>query len=61
MVECSICGGCNSHFKQLQPSIKEYKVSKHFQKDINDSEAVIKSILSCEHICFTELHKFEKK
>lgn len=61
MAECPICGGCNSHFKQLQPSIKGYKTSKHFPRDIKNSEEVIKSILSCEHSCFTELHKFEKK
>ena len=64
LTECPVCGGegrCNSHFKQLQPSIKEYKISKHFPRDIKNSDEIIKSILSCEHSCFTELHKFEKK
>jgi len=61
MVECPICGGCNSHFKQLQPLIKEYKISRHFLGDIKNSDEIIKNILSCEHNCFTELHKFEKK
>jgi len=45
----------------LQPSIKKYKISKHFPRDIKNSEEVISKILSCEHSCFTELHKFEKK
>ena len=58
---CGKCGGCNSHFMQLQPSIKEYKVSKHFNRDIKNSDEIIGNILSCEHSCFTELHKFEKK
>jgi len=61
MAECPICGGFNSHFKQLRPSIKEYKISKHFPRDIKNSEEIIKNILLCEHSCFTELHKFEKK
>ena len=64
VIECPICGGeggCNSHFKQLQPSIKEYKVSKHFNRDTENSEEIIQNVLSCEHSCFTELHKFEKK
>jgi len=63
-MECPICGGdggCNSHFKQLQPSIKEFRVSKHFKHDIDNADEIIKNILSCEHTCFTELHKFEKK
>jgi hypothetical protein len=61
MTECPICGGFNSHFKQLQPSIREYKISKHFPKDIKNSEEIMKNILACEHTCFSELHKFEKK
>lgn len=63
-MKCPVCGGdegCKSHFKQLQPSIKECKISKHFDRDIENSEEIIKNILSCEHSCFTELHKFEKK
>jgi len=61
MEECPVCGGFNSHFKQLNPLIEDYKVSKHFSKDIKNSDEIIKNIISCEHACFSELHKFEKK
>ncbi len=62
--ECPVCGGdcgCKSHFEQLQPLIKECRVSKHFNRDVENPDEIIKNILSCSHSCFTELHKFEKK
>ena len=59
--ECPVCGGFNSHFKQLQPLIKECRVSKHFNRDAENADEIVRNILSCEHSCFTELHKFEKK
>jgi len=57
---CGECGGCNSHFRQLQPLIKECKASKHFNHDIENSEEIIGNVLSCAHSCFTEFNNFEK-
>ena len=57
------CIGCNSHFMEVRPMIKDVIVSKHFVKDFKDEEkmnAIIKSILDCSHMEFNELHKFEE-
>lgn len=57
------CIGCNSHFIRLRPLIKGVDVSKHFVKDLKSEEemnSIIKSILDCSHMEFTELHKFEE-
>ncbi len=61
MTECQMCRDFNSHFGQLQPSIEGYKTSKHLVHDIKNPKEIIEKILSCEHTCSSELHKFEKK
>src|SRR3990172_12797783 len=61
MVECQMCSSFNSRFGQLRPSIAEYKISKHLNRDVKNSVELISKILSCEHTCSSELHKFEKK
>jgi mRNA-degrading endonuclease RelE of RelBE toxin-antitoxin system len=48
---------------ELRPSLKEIIVSKHFKRDLKDEEkikSIIKNILDCSHMEFTELHKFEE-
>jgi mRNA-degrading endonuclease RelE of RelBE toxin-antitoxin system len=57
------CINCNSHFTELRPLLREIVVSKHFKRDLKDEEkinSIIKSILDCSHLEFTELHKFEE-
>jgi mRNA-degrading endonuclease RelE of RelBE toxin-antitoxin system len=62
MLGCdNCCKECNSHFKNLRPSISEYKVSKHLAKDLDNYQDAIQKILNCENVCFSELHKFEEK
>ncbi|MDP2628345.1 MAG: hypothetical protein Q8P15_00410 [Nanoarchaeota archaeon] len=61
MSECEMCQVFNSRFGQLRPNVKEYRVSKHIFHDIENHEEIIEKILSCEHLCSSELHKFEKK
>jgi mRNA-degrading endonuclease RelE of RelBE toxin-antitoxin system len=61
--EKKACDGCNSHFMELRPLLKEVIVSGHFKKDIKDEgevEGLIRNILDCSHIDFNELHKFEE-
>jgi hypothetical protein len=55
------CNECSSHFKNLRPGIFGYKVSKHFAKELENYDDIIKKILACETTCFSELHKFEEK
>ena len=57
------CNSCNSHFMFVRPLLKEVVVSKHFKRDLKDEEemnSIIKNILDCAHLEFTELHKFEE-
>ena len=62
MLECNNCSKeCNSHFKNLGPLISEYKISKHITRDLDNYQEAIDKILSCENVCFSELHKFEEK
>jgi len=59
----NFCINCNNHFMELRPSLKEIIVSKHFKRDLKDEEkikSIIKNILDCSHMEFTELHKFEE-
>jgi mRNA-degrading endonuclease RelE of RelBE toxin-antitoxin system len=47
----------------IRPLIKSIVVSKHFIRDLKDEEkinSIIKDILDCSHLEFTELHKFEE-
>jgi mRNA-degrading endonuclease RelE of RelBE toxin-antitoxin system len=56
------CDSCNSHFMFVRPLLKEVVISNHFKRDLKDEEEVdliIKNILDCSHLDFTELHKFE--
>jgi len=48
---------------ELRPLLKEIVVSKHFKRDLKDKErinSIIKNILDCSNLEFTELHKFEE-
>jgi mRNA-degrading endonuclease RelE of RelBE toxin-antitoxin system len=59
----NFCINCNSHFMELRPLLKEVVVSKHFKRDLKDKErinSIIKNILDCSNLEFTELHKFEE-
>lgn len=58
------CINCNSYFMNIRPSIKSVAISKHFLRDLKDKEKatyIIKNILDCSNLEFSELHKFEKK
>ena len=62
MGQCTIHGNnCHSHFKNLRPSLSDYKISKHLTRDIENYQEFIDKILSCEATCSSELHKFEEK
>lgn len=57
------CINCHSHFKMIRPSIKEVIVSRHFARDFKNEKEMdymIKGILDCSDLEFTELHKFEE-
>ena len=59
----NFCENCNSHFMKVRPLLKEVIISKHFKRDLKDEgkiNSIIKSILDCSHLEFTELHKFEE-
>jgi mRNA-degrading endonuclease RelE of RelBE toxin-antitoxin system len=56
------CVNCHNHFKTVRPSIKAGVISKHFTRDLKNEETVasmIKDILDCANLEFSELHKFE--
>ncbi len=57
------CVNCHSHFRDIRPNIKSAVVTKHFFKDLKDEEkvaSIVKSILDCSDLDFSELHKFEE-
>jgi hypothetical protein len=57
------CINCHSHFMVIRPSIKSIVVSRHFARDLkNEKEmnSIIKEVLDCSDLGFTELHKFEE-
>ncbi len=61
MITCQnqpACTNCSSHYQELRPLIKEVVVSKRFKKDAPDFD--INTILDCQHIYFTKLHKLEE-
>ena len=48
---------------QVRPFLKSVIVSKHFIRDLKDEDeinSIIKSVLDCSNLEFTELHKFEE-
>ena len=57
------CINCHTHFMRIRPSIKNIVVSRHFARDLkNEKEmgSIIKEVLDCSDLGFTELHKFEE-
>jgi mRNA-degrading endonuclease RelE of RelBE toxin-antitoxin system len=47
----------------LRPLIKGVIVSKHFMRDLKDTEkmnSIVNDVLDCSHLEFNELHKFEE-
>lgn len=56
------CINCHSHFMMVRPSIESVVVSRHFARDLKDEKemnSIVKDILDCSDLEFTELHKFE--
>jgi len=57
------CVNCHSHFMAVRPFIKEVVVTKRFLKDLNDEEkakSIVKDVLDCSNVDFSELHKYEE-
>lgn len=57
------CINCKSEFMMIRPSIREAVVSRHFIRDLKNEEemnSIIRDILDCSSLEFTELHKFEE-
>jgi mRNA-degrading endonuclease RelE of RelBE toxin-antitoxin system len=57
------CVNCHSRFVAVRPYIKKVIVTKHFLKDLKDEEevkSIVKDVLDCSNVDFTELHKFEE-
>ena len=57
------CVNCQSHFVAIRPLIKTVVISKHFLKDLrseDEARSIVKDILECSNVNFTELHKFEE-
>jgi mRNA-degrading endonuclease RelE of RelBE toxin-antitoxin system len=47
----------------IRPLIKTVVISKHFLKDLRSEDkvrSIVKDILDCSNVDFTELHKFEE-
>jgi mRNA-degrading endonuclease RelE of RelBE toxin-antitoxin system len=64
---CSVkkdsCINCHSHFMNIRPHIRGVTVTKHFFKDIKNTEeaqSIVKDVLDCSNTDFSELHKYEK-
>jgi len=56
------CDNCSSHFMQLRPGIKDFKISKHFERDLknkDERQQIVEKILSCQALEHEQLHKFE--
>jgi hypothetical protein len=59
----AFCINCHGEFKTIRPLIKEVIVTKHFVRDLKNKEeadSVVKDILDCSNLEFTEMHKFEE-
>jgi hypothetical protein len=57
------CINCHSHFMAVRPLVKVIVVSRHFVRDLKNPEerdSIIRDILDCSDLGFTELHKFEE-
>ncbi len=62
-VKKEFCINCHSHFMNVRPHIKCVVITKHFSKDIKDSEelySIVEDVLDCSNADFYELHKFEE-
>jgi mRNA-degrading endonuclease RelE of RelBE toxin-antitoxin system len=62
-VKKEFCVNCHSHFMNVRPQIKSVIITKHFSKDIKDSEevqSIVNNMLDCSGVDFYELHKFEE-
>jgi mRNA-degrading endonuclease RelE of RelBE toxin-antitoxin system len=59
----NFCVNCHGHFMAVRPYIKSVVVTKHFFKDLKDPEearSIVRGVLDCSNIDFSELHKFEE-
>ena len=57
------CLNCNSRFMKVRPFLKKALVTNHFRRDVKDADTIvslIRNILDCSSLEFSELHKFEK-
>jgi mRNA-degrading endonuclease RelE of RelBE toxin-antitoxin system len=57
------CINCKGEFMNVRPSIREAVVSRHFIRDLKNEEemnSIIRDVLDCSSLEFTELHKFEE-
>jgi mRNA-degrading endonuclease RelE of RelBE toxin-antitoxin system len=57
------CVNCHNHFMVVRPSIKGVVATKRFFKDLKDLEeakSIVREVLDCSGIDFSELHKFEE-
>jgi hypothetical protein len=57
------CLNCHSRFMAIRPSIGRIVVSRHFVRDLKDTEemnSMVRDILDCSNLEFSELHKFEE-
>jgi mRNA-degrading endonuclease RelE of RelBE toxin-antitoxin system len=57
------CMNCNSRFMKVRPFLKKAVVSNHFRRDVKDADtikSIIRNVLDCSSLEFSELHKFEK-
>jgi hypothetical protein len=58
----NFCVNCHSHFMTVRPNLSDVVVSRRFFKDIKDrevAESIVKDILDCSNLDFSELHRFE--
>jgi hypothetical protein len=55
-VKKDFCINCHSHFMSVRPHIKSVVISKHFSKDIKDSEevqSIVEGVLDCSGADFS--------
>jgi mRNA-degrading endonuclease RelE of RelBE toxin-antitoxin system len=63
-VEKEFCINCSNHFRAIRPKITSIIVTKNFKRDFKDdgkAESIIRKIMECSNLDFSELHKFEEK
>jgi mRNA-degrading endonuclease RelE of RelBE toxin-antitoxin system len=56
------CVNCHSHFLAVRPRIMSVLITKRFFSDVRDekeAKSIVKDILDCSNVNFSELHKFE--